>query len=194
MTARASAPPMPLLWKEERFGELIAFAAITAIGGFLVVTAGQYSVIDGEGMIGGGFLPFIAGVTLSVLGGLQLIATAGRVRALAGDRARLERNEAERREEAALPDAFGRTGKQRLHQLGLVTVALIASIALAPLVGLLGALTLLSIYISAFIERRSWWASIAISLASVGLVYLIFVVLLGVPLPGGLLFDSLFGG
>lgn len=184
---------LALAAKEQPFGELIALTVLAALGIFLIATAGQYTVLRDDGQVGGGFLPLIAGIALTALSGLQLIGTAAKVRRLLRDPAALERTAAVRVQANAEPDAFGRTGKERLRQLGKVVIALILAVAATPLVGLLGGLALLSIYISWFVERRPWWTSILISAISVGLVFAIFVLLLGIPLPNGLLIELLTG-
>ena len=184
---------IPPIAKEETFGQAVLFAVVTGVGVFLVATAGQYTVISDDGELGGGFLPLAAGVVLALLGGIQLVQAALRVRRLARDSRALEVAEARRRSEAAELDIFGRTTAQRMGQLGTVVLAIVVSVALVPLLGLLVALLLLSLFISAVVERRGWWASVLISVASVGLVYLIFDVLLALPLPDGLLLDTLLG-
>jgi len=184
---------VPQLMRNRETGELVAFALITALGLFLLTTAGDYTIFREGGIVGGGFLPLLIGVVLTVLGAAQLVTAAIRVRALAADGAELDRRDAVRRQEAQTPDAFGRTARQRTRQFALVLAATVVAVATASLLGLLVALGLLSVFISAFVERRSWWASIVISVASVGLVWLIFVPLLGVPLPDGLIIDAIRG-
>jgi tripartite tricarboxylate transporter TctB family protein len=184
---------VPLLVKEERFGQLILFGVITAVGVFMLATAGQYTLRTEDGGLGGGFLPLATGAALALLAGAQFIAAATQVRRLAHDRQALEATEAGRQAEAADLDVFGRTATQRLRQLATVIAAIFASAALVPLLGLLGSLLLLSLFISAVVERRVWWASALVSVASVGLVYLIFDVLLALPLPAGLLLDAVSG-
>jgi hypothetical protein len=186
-------PRIPLVVKEETFGQTVLFAVVTVVGLYLVATAGQYTVRQDDGQLGGGFLPLAAGLVLSVLGVVQLVATGVRLGRLARDTQGLEATEARRRSQAAELDIFGRTGSQRVRQLATVVVAIVVSVALAPLFGLLGALLLLSLFISAVVEHRGWWSSVLISVASVGLVYLIFDVLLALPLPDGLLLDTLLG-
>ena len=185
---------IPPIAKEETFGQAILFAVVTGVGVFLMATAGQYTVISDDGELGGGFLPLAAGIVLALLGGTQFVAAAVRVGRLARDGQALEVAEARRRSEAAELDIFGRTTAQRMGQLGTVVLAIIVSVALVPLLGLLLSLLLLSLFISAAVERRGWWASLLVSAASVGLVYLIFDVLLTLPLPGGLLGDAVLGG
>ena len=179
-----------LLVREQKFGEMVALALITGIGAFLVATAGDYTILREDGTVGGGFLPLLVGVVLAGLGAVQFVAAWLRVRVIAQDSQGLVRRARERSAADAVPDMFGRTARQRLHQLGLVITATVAAVALTTLVGLLVALGLLSVFISAVVERRSWYASVLISTASVGLVFVVFVLLLDIPLPRGLLFDS----
>lgn len=184
---------LPLIAKEETFGRLVLFAVVTAVGVFMATTAGQYTVLSEDGRLGGGFLPLATGAVLSLLGGVQFVAAGLQLRRLAHDRHALEAEDERRRREAAEPDIFGRTGGQRIHQLATVIAAIIASAALVPLLGLMGSLLLLSLFISAVVERRVWWVAVLVSVASVGLVHLIFDVLLGLPLPAGILLDAILG-
>ena len=187
MTSRET---FSLVAREQKFGELLAFVVITGIGGILVATASGYTILEEDGAVGGGFLPLLAGIVLTALGAVQLVAAALRVRAIAQDPDGMVCRARERSAADSLPDVFGRTARERLHQLALVVATVVAAVALAPVVGLLAALGALSVFISAVVERRSWYASVSISIASVGLVYVVFVLLLGIPLPGGLLFDQ----
>jgi Tripartite tricarboxylate transporter TctB family len=84
-------------------------------------------------------------------------------------------------------DIFGRTPEQRSRQLWTVSAALIVAALLVPLLGLLGSLFVLSVFISAVVERRGWLPSLIVSFLAVAAVYGVFVGFLGVPLPTGLI-------
>lgn len=84
-------------------------------------------------------------------------------------------------------DIFGRTPRDRSRQLVIVMVALVVSVLLVPVVGFLGSFFLLSVFISAVVERRAWIPSLIVSGVAVAAVYGVFVGFLGVPLPTGLL-------
>jgi hypothetical protein len=84
-------------------------------------------------------------------------------------------------------DIFGRTPQQRARQLVVVFLALIAAVLLVPLLGFLVSFFLLSVFISAMVERRRWIPSLTISFLAVAAVYGLFVGFLEVPLPTGLL-------
>ena len=84
-------------------------------------------------------------------------------------------------------DIFGRTAKERSRQLVTVFVALVVATLLVPVVGFLASFFLLSVFISAVVEQRSWIPSLIVSFVAVAAVYGVFVGFLGVPLPTGLL-------
>jgi hypothetical protein len=84
-------------------------------------------------------------------------------------------------------DIFGRTPKERARQLMIVFVALVVAVLLVPLLGFLVSFFLLSVFISAVVERRAWMPSLVVSFLAVAAVYGVFVGFLNVPLPTGLL-------
>lgn len=84
-------------------------------------------------------------------------------------------------------DIFGRTPEQRSRQLWTVSAALVVAALLVPLLGLLGSLFVLSVFVSAVVERRGWLPSLIVSFLAVAAVYGVFVGFLGVPLPTGLI-------
>ncbi len=84
-------------------------------------------------------------------------------------------------------DIFGRTPKERGRQLVTVFVALVVACLLVPLLGFLVSFFVLSLFISAVVERRAWLPSLIVSFVAVAAVYGVFIGFLGVPLPTGLL-------
>lgn len=84
-------------------------------------------------------------------------------------------------------DIFGRTARQRGRQLVTVFVALTLAILLVPLLGFLVSFFVLSLFISAVVEKRAWLPSAVVSFVAVVLIYAVFVGFLQVPLPTGLI-------
>jgi hypothetical protein len=84
-------------------------------------------------------------------------------------------------------DIFGRTPQQRARQLLIVFVALVVAVLLVPVLGFLVSFFVLSLFISAVVERRRWVPSVIVSFLAVAAVYGLFVGFLEVPLPTGLL-------
>jgi hypothetical protein len=84
-------------------------------------------------------------------------------------------------------DIFGRTPQERGRQLVTVFVALVVACLLVPVLGFLVSFFVLSVFISAVVERRAWIPSLIVSAVAIAAVYGIFVGFLDVPLPTGLL-------
>jgi hypothetical protein len=84
-------------------------------------------------------------------------------------------------------DIFGRTPQERGRQLVTVFAALVVACLLVPVLGFLVSFFVLSLFISAIVERRGWIPSLIVSFLAVAAVYGIFVGFLDVPLPTGLL-------
>ena len=80
-------------------------------------------------------------------------------------------------------DIFGRDQKTRNRQLVLVILALVVSIALVPLLGLLLSLALLMVFVSVVVEKRGVISTLVITAVTIAVFYFIFAVFLSVPLP-----------
>ncbi len=174
-------------------GQVTAFALLIAAGGYLVVTSFGYGLRNEDDSVGPGLLPLVIGACMVVLAGYELVVQVGGGRTpprdaladLAGDRpAEAEGGDGDRADGI---DIFGRTEPERVHQLWTVAAAMLVAILLVPLCGFLGAFGALVLFISVWVERRPWPAAVAVTAVSVAVVHVVFVLLLSVPLPGGLL-------
>ena len=168
-------------------------AVLGAIGLYAVVSGIGYQVLQENGEIGPGFLPTLSGGLVAMFAAIDL-ANKFRRRprhdvfdddaALIGDTAAITL-----REETELPDIdiFGRTQRQRNRMLLAVLGIIIATVALVPLIGFLISFGLMLIACAVAVERRNWLPSLIVTMVALGATYLIFVVVLRVPLPQGLL-------
>lgn len=177
-----------------RRSNVVADAALALLGAGAVWAGVGYGIFREGGLVGVGFLPAACGLAITILALLDLF------RQLAG-RPELESFGDEIQDaviESQPPttdrlatvlevDIFGRDQKTRNRQLVIVISALILAIALVPLIGLLLALSLLMVFISIVVERRSVVAALIITVVTVALFYAVFVIFLGVPMPRGLL-------
>lgn len=84
-------------------------------------------------------------------------------------------------------DIFGRTQSQRNRMLAVVVGLVVATLLAVQLVGFLVAFVLLLVVIAVFVERRPVLPAVLVALAAGAVTYGVFVVLLRVPLPQGLL-------
>lgn len=175
----------------------VAYGLFAVVGGYAFVTAFQYGLFNDGGRVGPGLLPAVVGA-LVMAGSVLLLVRTLRGKAATDDSPvaaaiAATMDEAGTTADSSPPDAgrdvdiFGRTATQRVRQLWLVMAALVVALALVPVVGLLGALLLFSLFVSIAVERRPWLPSVIISLMSVVVIYTVFAVLLNVPLPTGVL-------
>jgi len=173
-------------------GEVVAYALLAAAGGYLVVTSFGYGLRNEDGSIGPGMLPLVIGTCLVVLTGLELVGRLRGTRTRHRDLlAEVAGNAGAEAADPAQPpdgtDIFGRTESERVRQLWTVVAAMLGAILLVPLCGFLLAFGALVMFISVVVERRPVLTAAVVTAVSVAAVHVVFVVLLGVPLPGGLL-------
>ena len=191
--------------------QAVVYGLLTALGLFAFVVALGYGLFLEEFRIGPGLVPAVVGGLITLIAGWELVAT------LRGQRTPHDKGLAEivaaaadappggASSEDGLPggtlpsgeqagagtddgvDIFGRTAAMRGRQLVIVFVALTVAVLLVPLLGFLVSFFLLSFFISAVVERRSWISSALVSFAVVAAIYAVFVLFLDVPLPTGLI-------
>lgn len=176
---------------------------LLALLGLVAVLMGLgYGFIGENDQIGPGFMPVLTGAfilvaSLAEIGRLYLApkgrSTAGlggvaedlsAEAAAAQSAAHAELGEGEGPDEL---DTFGRTAKQRSRTVPLIFAILFGAILLTQLIGMLFSLTLMMLAIVLFVERKPLVPSLLTSGAVLVVAYLIFVQMLGVPLPQGLL-------
>jgi len=154
--------------------EAVAYGLLTAVGAGLVVTSFGYGLRTEDGWVGPGFLPLVIGGLLLVLSVLELTRCLRRAPATEPD-------------DGEGTDILGRTAAERVRQLWTVVAAIAVTVLLVPVLGLPIAFGCLVFFISAWVERRPVVAAAVITGVSVVVVHVVFVTLLGVPLPGGLI-------
>lgn len=176
----------------------IAFTAILAVvGAAAVLAALGYGMFSDDGRIGAGFLPVVAGGLVAALAVVDLI---GRLRRrsrphhdaeLALDTESIESLglalEPELEAAASDVDIFGRTQKQRNAMLLAVAGILLVTVLLVGLVGFILAFGLMLFVIAVVIEKRKPLPSLIVTVIALGMAWLVFGVLLRVPLPQGLI-------
>lgn len=204
MTTPASSPPKPAV-EDEGAGpvpQLVSFALLAVVGLVFAGTSFGYGVLLEGGRVGPGLLPLVAGGLLAVLGATQFVVLAGRLRrarADAGPGPEVRSGLPDAADPVAAGDAdpdrdlLGRTAKDRLRNLAVVAASIVVTIALVPLLGFLLPFGLLMLFISTVVERRRFLPSALTTLVAVAAIYVVFEILLRVPLPLGL-FESLAGG
>lgn len=191
----------------------VAYGLITAIGLYALVVAIGYGVLKENSQVGPGMVPAVVGAGVLLIGGWEFIgalrgrrddhthglaeiassATAGTAApaatagAVVADTAGGGGSATPGAAEDDDVDIFGRTAATRGRQLWTVFLALVVTVFLVPVLGFLVAFFLLSVFISAIVERRAWLPSVVISLVAVVVVWAVFALFLNVPLPDGLI-------
>lgn len=175
--------------------------ALVAVLGAAAVAGGLgYGAFLEEGRIGPGFLPLVAGGTVVVCAGIDLIARLRKRRqpvhstvgAAVADETAAE--DAASRDvpvadgEAPAPldsdlDIFGRTQQQRNRMLVAVIALTVAALVLVPFLGFVISFGLLLIACAVLVERRKLLPSILVTVVALAVAYVIFAIVLRVPLP-----------
>ncbi|WP_420175903.1 tripartite tricarboxylate transporter TctB family protein [Luteococcus sp. OSA5] len=191
MSSLHVAPQQGLL---ARLGPWLMRAALIVVGLVSLIGGLQYGPKTPEGLVGPGFVPVVAG-------GLILLASAWDVMVAMleakqhaderGEGATLEAVADSATAAGAAPaeelDAMGRTEKQRNRAVVLVFAILATMVLLVNLIGLLLSLTLMVIVLLWFIEKKKWWQALLGGALALAFGFLVFGILLEVPLPAGLL-------
>jgi hypothetical protein len=193
----------------------IAYGLLTAIGLYAFVGGLGYGLFKEEMRVGPGLVPAVVGAGIALIAGWEFVATlrgrrASHTHGIAEVAASLNPDapaapngaagaadpltEATAGGGTASPgadadddvDIFGRSARTRGRQLIVVFGALVVAVLLIPVLGFLVSFFVLSLFISAVVERRAWVPSAIISLVAVLVVYAVFVLFLSVPLPTGL--------
>ncbi|MBA4863033.1 tripartite tricarboxylate transporter TctB family protein [Streptomyces sp. PSKA54] len=156
---------------------LAAHATLTAVGAAFFLGSFAYPWTNPEdGTIGAGALPRVAGLLLLLLG-LSLIRQELRVGSvLEGDG-----------QAAEAPDHTPEEARRTRGKLAVVIVTMVVTALLIPFLGMLPALTLMTLFLTAVVERLPLPRALAVSAGVFAVAYLLFIVVLRVPLPFGLL-------
>ncbi|GAB2820779.1 tripartite tricarboxylate transporter TctB family protein [Streptomyces daliensis] len=153
-----------------------AYAVLAAVGAAFFAGSFQYPWSNPEdGTIGPGLLPRVAGLLLLVLGLLLVRQELRGGTVLEGDGHVTE--EAEHSEEEA---------RRVRVKLVVVVATMVVTALLIPFLGLLPALTLMTLFLTSVVERQPLGRSVLVSAATFAVAYLLFIVVLRVPLPFGL--------
>ena len=171
-----------------------AFSAVLAVVGVAAAIGGwAYGVLQENGQIGAGFLPFILGIALAALATVDVVQTLTRrepvniAEELTGVEAEADAAAIDTVAEAPDVDSLGRTQRQRNRMLVMVIGMLFVALLLVPVLGLVLSLGLLVVAISTIVERRHILPALLVGAVAVGVIHLVFAELLGVPMPTGLI-------
>lgn len=196
--------------RHPKVSDVVGTAILAAVGLAAVVMGLGYGFIGENGQIGPGFLPVLVGgfilvASLAEIGRLFLAPPGQSTAGLGGvaDQLSAEAKAAERAahedlgsgstadqalgDSAEELDTFGRTAKQRNRTVALIFVILLGAMLLMQVIGMLLALTVTMFTIIVFVEKKPLVTALLASAGALLVTYLIFVQMLGVPVPQGML-------
>lgn len=154
-----------------RWGILVAYIVIAAVGAAFFIGSFQYSYYRTDIQVGPGYLPRYAGALLMVLG-LLLVIQAVQAR----------KDSAPTLSSKGL-QAFNTS---EMRKLALVFTCIVISLLLVPVLGLIVALGLLVATLTIVVERMPAIPSALFSAGAAVVAYVVFIVVLRVPLPMGI--------
>lgn len=157
------------------WGEVI-FAAFLAILGIGFAIGGlRYGLLATGNGIGAGMVPFGAGALLAIFALMRLAAAS---------RQWLEAVRIDKRSDAAEKAS----GEQAPLRVVLIVFALsLAAILLVPVLGFLLSFGLLMLVLTIIVERVKWWHGVLVAAIGIVVVWVVFIMLLNIPVPEGFL-------
>lgn len=180
--------------------DVVGTGLLALLGLVAVIMGFGYGFIGENDQIGPGFMPVLTGgfillASLAEIGRLYLAPKGQSTAGLGGVAEELSAEAAAAQNAAHADtgadeeerDTFGRTAKQRSRTIPLIFAILLGAILLSQLIGMLLSLGLMMLSIVLFVEKKPLVPSLLTSAAVLIAAYLIFVQMLGVPLPQGLL-------
>jgi len=152
----------------EKAPDLIGAGLLMALGAAFAAGATGYEILGEGGRIAPGFMPFVTGVLMAVFG------------AMVGVEALL-RTPREREDDGEAAE----TGTRRT--VVLVFGALFVAVLLIPVLGFLLSFGLLVFGLIWYVEREGLLLGLGLGAGAAVLAWLVFGLLLQIPLPGGVL-------
>lgn len=182
-TAQTSARTSP------QTSDVIGTSALAVIGAVAVIMGLGYGFRQPSGGVGPGFLPVMTGgfvVVASLSEIARLYLTAHRGTDAAEESVANEAVEAEQ-DDASEVDTFGRVESERQSAIVKIFGLLLVALLLVDVVGLLLALAGMVFVVVLWVEKQGWVPALVSSACATLLAYVLFVQLLGVPAPQGML-------
>lgn len=165
--------------RRARRAVMISYGVIVVVGAVFFALSFQYDFYRYEDQVGPGFLPRVVGAIVLLLG-VALIVQEVRVGSvLEGDSGSDEHAGGEEGEQTSAMSV--KSLVKLLTVFGLIIVAAL----LVPVLGLVPPLVLLVVALTIFVERMPIVPSLCISVGAAVIAYVLFVLVLQVPVPMG---------
>ncbi|GAA1622077.1 MULTISPECIES: tripartite tricarboxylate transporter TctB family protein [Brevibacterium] len=195
-TVTAKNPPR----NRPEVSDVIGTAILGVVGAVAAVMGIGYGLSVDSGEVGPGLLPFLTGTFIFLASVAEIFrlffarvgTSGGRIMSAVED---IEATAAESIDSASEAvsadgdevDTFGRTEKQRNRAPFVIFATFGVALALVPVLGLIIALSLAILFLLIVVEKQKWWTSAAATIGAAVFVYIVFGLVLSVPMPTGML-------
>ncbi|MCM1013079.1 MULTISPECIES: tripartite tricarboxylate transporter TctB family protein [unclassified Brevibacterium] len=195
-TVTAKNPPR----NRPEVSDVIGTAILGVVGAVAAVMGIGYGLSVDSGEVGPGLLPFLTGTFIFLASVAEIFrlffarvgTSGGRIMSAVED---IEATAAESIDSASEAvsasgddvDTFGRTEKQRNRAPFVIFATFGIALALVPVLGLIIALSLAILFLLIVVEKQKWWTSAAATIGAAVFVYIVFGLVLSVPMPTGML-------
>ncbi|GAA4510591.1 tripartite tricarboxylate transporter TctB family protein [Brevibacterium yomogidense] len=179
-------------WKEKR-SDIVGTLIMGALGAAATLMGLGYGVFVEGNHVGPGFMPmaigiFIFGASMLELGRILIASDSLKENSVMAVVETTQQDAAEQIAEVQGElDTFGRTQKQRNRAPFYIFLVLAVALLLVDLLGLVVSFALAVAFMVIVIERRPWWVGIIATSSAVAFIYVIFKLILNIPLPTGYL-------
>lgn len=172
-----------------QLSDVIGTALLGVIGLVAAVMGWGYGFTEEGGEVGPGFLPVVTGgfIVVASLTEIARLYFAPRLKeaAVGGEEEEVvDQASSESGEEV---DTFGRVKSERQWAIIKIFGLLLVALALVPFLGLLLSLTSMVFFVVFWVEKQGLVTAAVCSVSAAAIAYALFVQLLGVPVPQGML-------
>ncbi|MFT9772206.1 tripartite tricarboxylate transporter TctB family protein [Brevibacterium casei] len=180
--------------------DVIGTAILGIVGAVAAIMGLGYGLTVEGGQVGPGMLPFLTGAFIFLASVAEIFrlffarvgTSGGRIMSAVED---IEATAAESIDAAAdadsadgeAVDTFGRTERQRNRAPFVIFLTFGIAHALVPVLGLIIALSAAILFLLLVVEKQKWWVSALATIGAAVFVYIVFGLVLSVPLPTGML-------
>ncbi|MEL7584475.1 tripartite tricarboxylate transporter TctB family protein [Brevibacterium casei] len=180
--------------------DVIGTAILGIVGAVAAIMGLGYGLTVEGGQVGPGMLPFLTGAFIFLASVAEIFrlffarvgTSGGRIMSAVED---IEATAAESIDAASdavsadgeAVDTFGRTERQRNRAPFVIFLTFGIALALVPVLGLIIALSAAILFLLLVVEKQKWWVSALATIGAAVFVYIVFGLVLSVPLPTGML-------
>ncbi|KZE24481.1 tripartite tricarboxylate transporter TctB family protein [Brevibacterium casei] len=180
--------------------DVIGTAILGIVGAVAAIMGLGYGLTVEGGQVGPGMLPFLTGAFIFLASVAEIFrlffarvgTSGGRIMSAVEN---IEATAAESIDAASdsvsadgeAVDTFGRTERQRNRAPFVIFLTFGIALALVPVLGLIIALSAAILFLLLVVEKQKWWVSALATIGAAVFVYIVFGLVLSVPLPTGML-------